>query len=310
MVHVLAVLAAALLFGTTGTSQALGPAGTTPLSIGVMRMVIGGTGLAIIAFSLAPRHSRRLPAEAVRPRWGVRPVLLMVLTGACLALYQPLFFLGTARNGVAVGTVVALGAAPIMAGVLEWGLTRRRPSAAWMAATAVATVGVVMLGMGGQADAPAGTDPLGLLGSLGAAASFAVIANTQRRLLDDGWDPFTVVGAMGASSAAIMACVLPFVDLSWLATPAGLAMALWLALATISVAYVLFTWGLSGLTAATAATLTLGEPLTAGILGIVVLDERLSALAIAGLVVLGLGLALLAWGSRAPRDPRPFALEG
>ena len=56
----LAVLAAALLFGTTGTSQALGPAGTTPLSIGVMRMVIGGTGLAIIAFSLAARHSRRL----------------------------------------------------------------------------------------------------------------------------------------------------------------------------------------------------------------------------------------------------------
>ena len=51
-------------------------------------------------------------------------------------------------------------------------------------------------------------------------------------------------------------------------------MALWLGLATISIAYVLFTWGLSGLTAATAATLTLGEPLTASILGIVVLDER------------------------------------
>ncbi len=309
----IAVLVAALLFGTTGTAQALGPEGTTPLSVGAVRLVIGGTGLAVIAFVLARRHHAKTdahPDAAARPRFGARPLLLMVLTGACLALYQPLFFLGTARNGVAVGTVVALGAAPIMAGVLEWGLTRRRPSAAWMAATAVATVGVVMLGMGGQADAPAGTDPLGLLGSLGAAASFAVIANTQRRLLDDGWDPFTVVGAMGASSAMIMACVLPFVDLTWLATPAGLAMALWLGLATISIAYVLFTWGLSGLTAATAATLTLGEPLTASILGIVVLDERLSALAIAGLVVLGLGLALLAWGSRSPRDPSPFAVEG
>ena len=64
-------------------------------------------------------------------------------------------------------------------------------------------------------------------------------------------------------------------------------MALWLGIATISIAYVLFTWGLSGLTAATAATLTLGEPLTASILGIVVLGERLSLLAIVGLVVLG-----------------------
>ncbi|WP_194410938.1 DMT family transporter [Microbacterium cremeum] len=310
--HVLAVLAAALLFGTTGTSQALGPDGTTPLSIGVMRMVIGGTGLAVIAFALAARHGRRRPAGAVRPRAGgrgYRPLALMVLTGLCLALYQPLFFLGTARNGVAVGTVVALGSAPILAGLLEWALTRRMPTATWMGATALATLGVVLLGFGGDATGAGGTDPVGLLGSVGAGASFAVIANAQRRLLDEGWDPFTVVGAMGASSAVISALALPFVDLAWLASPAGLAMALWLGLATISIAYVLFTWGLSGLTAATAATLTLGEPLTASVLGIVVLGERLSALAIVGLAVLAAGLALLAWGSRSPRDPEPFAVE-
>ncbi|KRB38865.1 DMT family transporter [Microbacterium sp. Root180] len=310
MLHVLAVLAAAVLFGTTGTSQALGPEGTTPLSIGVVRMVIGGTGLAVIAFLLAARHARRRPADAAPPpRLGIRPLALMVLTGACISIYQPLFFLGTSLNGVAVGTVVALGSAPILAGLLEWGLTRRMPSVTWMGATALATIGVVLLGFGGEAGSTGGTDPLGLLGSVGAGASFAVIANAQRRLLDEGWDPFTVVGAMGASSALICAFAVPFVDLSWLGTPSGVSMALWLGLATISVAYVLFTWGLSGLTAATAATLTLGEPLTASILGIVVLGERLSALAIVGLVVLGAGLALLAWGSRAPRDPMPYAVE-
>jgi DME family drug/metabolite transporter len=308
-VHVLAVLAAALLFGTTGTSQALGPDGTTPLSIGVMRMVIGGTGLAIIAFLLAWRHARRRPSGAPAPQLGIRPLSLMVLTGACLAIYQPLFFLGAERNGVAVGTVVALGSAPILAGVLEWALTRRMPTPTWIGATALATAGVVLLGFGGSADSTGGTDPIGLLGSVGAGASFAVIANAQRRLLDEGWDPFTVVGAMGASSAVLCAFALPFVDVSWLGAPNGLVMALWLGLATISIAYVLFTWGLSGLTAATAATLTLGEPLTAAILGITVLDERLSPLAIVGLVVLGAGLALLAWGSRAPRDPKPYAVE-
>ena len=115
---------------------------------------------------------------------------------------------------------------------------------------------------------------------------------------------------MGASSAVLSAFVLPVRRPGWLATTAGLVMALWLGIATISIAYVLFTWGLGGLTAATAATLTLGEPLTASILGIAVLDERLSLLAIIGLVVLAAGLALLAWGSRAPRDPVPFAVEG
>ncbi len=309
MLHVLAVLAAAVLFGTTGTSQALGPDGTTPLSIGVMRMVIGGTGLAIIAFSLAARHARRRPAGTTPPRWGLRPLSLMVLTGVCIAVYQPLFFLGTARNGVAVGTVIALGSAPILAGLLEWALTRRMPSPTWMGATALATLGVVLLGFGGEAGTAGGADALGILGSVGAGASFAVIANAQRRLLDDGWDPFTVVGGMGASSALLCAFALPFVDVTWLGTPSGLVMALWLGLATISIAYVLFTWGLSGLTAATAATLTLGEPLTASVLGIVVLGERLSPLAIIGLIVLAAGLALLAWGSRTPRDPAPFAVE-
>lgn len=306
MLSVLAVLAAALLFGTTGTSQALGPEGTTPLSVGVMRMVIGGTVLAAIAFTLAARHRRRRPHS---PRLGIRPLALMVLTGASLAAYQPLFFLGTARNGVAVGTVVALGSAPILAGMLEWALTRRRPTATWMLATGLATVGVVLLGAGGEAGTGGGTDPMGLVGSVGAGATFAVIANAQRRLLDAGWDPFTVVGAMGACAAAIFACALPFADVGWLAEPRGIAMALWLGLATIGVAYVLFTWGLSGLTAATAATLTLAEPLTASILGVVVLGERLSPLAVAGLVVLAAGLALLALGSRAPRDPGPFAVE-
>ena len=316
MLHVLAVLAAAMLFGTTGTSQALGPEGTTPLSIGVMRMVIGGTGLALIAFLLAARHARRRVDAATQTlgslslsRGGIRPLSLMVLTGACLAIYQPLFFLGTERNGVAVGTVVALGSAPILAGLLEWALTRRMPSTTWMGATALATVGVVLLGFGGEAGAAGGTDAVGLAGSVGAGASFAVIANAQRRLLDAGWDPFTVVGAMGASSALLCAFALPFVDVSWLGTTSGLVMALWLGLATISIAYVLFTWGLSGLTAATAATLTLGEPLTASILGISVLGERLSVLAIVGLAVLAAGLALLAWGSRSPRDPQPYAVE-
>ncbi|WP_336631665.1 MULTISPECIES: DMT family transporter [unclassified Microbacterium] len=306
MLHVIAILAAAVLFGTTGTSQALGPDGTTPLSVGALRMVIGGTGLAVLAFALARAQARRRPG-LIRPRAGVRPVLLMILTGVCLAVYQPLFFLGTARNGVAVSTVIALGSAPVLAGLLEWALTRRLPSGAWMGATALATTGVLLLGIGGGG--AGGTDPVGVLGAVGAGASFAVIANAQRRLLDGGWDAFTIVGAMGASSAVVSALALPFVDVTWLLAPRGLTMALWLGLGTISVAYVLFTWGLQGVSAATAATLTLGEPLTAAVLGLAVLGEHLSPLATVGIVVLAAGLALLAWGSRRPRDPAPFAVE-
>jgi len=306
VLHVLAVLVAAMLFGTTGTAQVLGPDGTTPLSVGAMRLIVGGIAIAAITFPLAARRARRSPIP--RPRATPWALTLMALTAVALAVYQPLFFLGTARNGVAVGTVVALGSAPVLAGVAEWMLTRRRPTATWIGATALATAGVVMLGFAGGGEA--GTDPAGLAGSLGAGASFAVIAVSQRRLLDAGWDPFLVVGAMGAGSGVLALGALPFVDLTWLADPAGIAMTAWLGVATIAVAYTVFTWGLSGLTAATAATLTLGEPLTATLLGVVVLGERLPTVALLGLAVLGAGLALLAWGARTPRDREPFAVEG
>ncbi|GAA1698547.1 carboxylate/amino acid/amine transporter [Microbacterium sediminicola] len=309
MLPVLAVIAAAVLFGTTGTSQALGPDGTTPLGVGVARLAIGGSGLALAALPLAIRARRRTRAHAeAPPRFTPGAVALMAATGVCLALYQPLFFLGTARNGVAMGTVIALGSAPVLAGLLEWSLTRRRPTGWWILATALATVGVALLaGSGGFSTS--GTDPLGILGSIGAGASFAVFANIQRRLIDRGWDPFTVVAAMGASSGLVGIAAVPFVDLSWMSTPGGLVMALWLGLGTTSLAYILFTWGLTSLTAATAATLTLAEPLTATLLGLVVLGERLAPLALLGIGVLAAGLVVLAWSSRAHRNPPAVPLE-
>jgi len=307
MLPILAVVAAAVLFGTTGTSQALGPADSSPLGVGAMRLVIGGTGLALLGFALARRH--RAASGRPAPRLDLRSFLLMATTGVCLALYQPLFFLGTARNGVAVGTVIALGSAPVLAGFIEWAITRHVPRFTWFGATALATAGVALLAFGGDAGA-SGTDPIGLLGSVGAGASFAVFANAQRRLMDGGWDPFTVAGAMGLGSAVSSLVMLPFAELSWLTETSGWVMVLWLGLATIAIAYTLFTWGLERLRAATAATLTLAEPLTAALLGILVLGEVLSPAALVGLVVLGSGLVLLAWGSRAPRDPKPFAVEG
>ena len=333
MLPVLAVLAAALLFGAAGTAQALVPDGTTPLSVGAARLVIGGTGLAIVAL-IALQRRRRVDAAAswvgmdpaarahpaparaplaalrIRPRDGA----LVAVTAVCLVIYQPLFFFGTERNGVAVGTVVALGSAPVIAGVLEWIVRRTAPRATWLSATGLATVGVAMLGFGGQSAsgtgaADAGTDVLGMLASLGAGASFAVLAVAQRRLLDGGWSAMSAVGAMGGLSALLALPLLLFGDTAWLGSPTGIALALWLGLVTVALAYALFTWGLAGLTAATAATLTLGEPLTASILGITVLGERLAPLALAGLAVLAAGLVLLAWGSRAAKS-RPFAVEG
>jgi DME family drug/metabolite transporter len=326
MLPVVVVLLAAVCFGTTGTAQTFAPAGADPVSIGAARILIGGGLLALVALishlGTARRRRRRcveartsgsIPAggpEVRPPAGGARrrvPSVLLVLIGAAGVLaYQPLFFAGTAANGVAVGTVVALGSAPVITGALDAALTRRRPRGRWVLATLVAMVGVVLIsGVATPAvsEGALGISGPGLLASVGAGASYAVYTLASKALLDRGWSATSTMGALFGVAAAASLPVLLAAGASWLATPAGLAMALWLGGVTTAVAYLFFGWGLARLPAATVSTLTLAEPLTATLLGTLLLGEVLPPAAVVGLAVLGAGLIVLALPSRTRRAP-------
>jgi DME family drug/metabolite transporter len=170
-------------------------------------------------------------------------------------------------------------------------------------ATAIATVGVAILAVASD-PGHAAADPLGLLASLGAGASYAVYTLAAKSLLDRGWTPTGSMGAIFGGAAVASLPVLLATDATWLATGPGFVMALWLGLVTTTLAYVLFGAGLRGLAPATVSTLTLAEPLTAGILGVAVLGETLSAGGIAGIAVLAAGLVVLATGSGARTGAR------
>src|SRR3954451_10225829 len=126
------VLLAAVCFGTTGTAQALGPDALAPAGVGAARILVGGALLVLIAGGL--------------PRLPWRPALL---AAGAVATYQLSFFAAVADTGVAVGTIVALGSAPALAGAIEWAVERRRPEKAWAMATALACAGVALLALTG-----------------------------------------------------------------------------------------------------------------------------------------------------------------
>ena len=132
------------VFATTGTAQALGPDGTDPVSVGATRILIGGALLALVAVATHKRSG---------PRWDRKAVAAAVVA---VAVYQLAFFAAVADTGVAVGTVVALGSAPTLAGLFERIVGGRRPSTRWTAATALACAGVALLALaGGGADVSA-----------------------------------------------------------------------------------------------------------------------------------------------------------
>ena len=271
------ILAAAACWGTTGTAQAFAPASATPLAIGAIRLAIGGTALLLLALSRRRLH-----------RQGWRPWPTAVAIGG-IALYQVCFFSAVRATGVAAGTVVAIGSAPILAGLIGLIFLGERPAPRWMVATAFAVVGCTLLVTGGGEMT---VNPLGVLLALGAGGSYAAYTAASKELLRTQ-HPDAVSAVAFFGGALLLAPLLLFVDLNWLATPRGLAVALELGLVATALAYVLYLRGLTLVPAATAVTLALMEPLVAATLGIVVLGERLTPVALVGVGLLLAGLAIL-----------------
>ena len=289
---VLAVLLAAALFGTTGTAQALGPSAATPLGVGAARLVVGG--LALLAV---------LPLAGVRPAqavalWRTRTGLV---AGLCTALYQLCFFAGVQRAGVAVGTLVAIGSGPVLTGLLAGRRLGERPGGAWLAATGLclAGLGLLVLG-GGAADRP---DLAGVGLALLAGGSYAAYTVLAKEQLDAGHAPAAVMAAAFGLGGLLLVPVLLSQPLGWVAGPSGAVLVLYLGLVTTTVAYLLFVRGLAVLPAGPVTTLVLAEPVVATTLGVLVLDERLSAPGAAGAGLVLLGLAVQGRGSA--RGPEP-----
>ena len=273
------VLIAAILFGTTGTAQALGPDASTPLTVGASRILVGGSILAAMA----------LASGGFRGRWPVGHVLL---AGAGVAVYQLAFFQAVADTGVAVGAIVAIGSGPVFAGILERVLDGVWPGRTWLIATALATAGVVVLSLASATDASLSATGIAL--ALVSGLGYATYTIVAKRLLRLGHTPVAVMGASFGLGAVLLLPVLLLGDTAWLHTPDGLALALYLGIVPTALAYSLFARGLRSLDASEVTTLVLAEPLTATVLGVVVLDERVGAGGLLGAVLILAGLAVLA----------------
>jgi DME family drug/metabolite transporter len=223
---------------------------------------------------------------------------LAILT---VAGYQLCFFAAVARTGVAVGTVVAISSAPVVAGLLGLLAFDARPGRRWAAATGLAIAGCLLLTL---ADASAGAvqvDPLGILLAVGTGASYAIYTLALKRLLAFQ-TPDAVTAVAFSGGALLLMPLLFFVDLRWLTEPRGLLVALHIGLIATALAYLCFIRGLVTVPAASAVTLALAEPLTATLLGMLVLGERLRGPALLGMALLALGLGVLAWPRREGPD--------
>lgn len=292
----LLVVAAAVLWGTTGTAQALGPDDVNPLVVGWVRMVVGSLGLVALA------RARRSTASSLPRAWLIAAV-------ASIAAYQLTFFGGVRLAGVALGTAVGIGSAPIWGGLIDWRFAGWRPSPRWIAAAAIAIAGAVLVaGETGDAERPT----FGLLLAVTAGATYAMYAYALQQLARAG-DADRVAATTFVGAAVVLAPVALLAGggdaLAPVATGRGVVMALHLGLVATTLSYALFTRGVRDTPVATAMLLSLAEPVTAVVLGVTIVGEALTTTAAIGIGLLLVGVTTAAT-VRAPDPTTGSATDG
>ena len=277
------VLLAAMLWGTTGTAQTLLPAGLPAHWVGALRLLASGAFFWI--YLLAGLRGQQLRVQFASVQWG-----WVVLAGASVAAYNLTFFAGVQASSVAVGTAIALGSGPIWAGLLQLAVTRRSPPAVWWGGTFFAVAGGGLMVLGSARQLPLSMAGIGLC--LVAGLAYAVYTLVSQRLVVQ--TPAAVVTLCIFSCAALMAA-----PVAWAVSgPPAVSLRGWwimayLGVVATGVAYLLFTHALNRISATTAVSMCLVEPLTAFCLAILIIGERPPAAAFGGLALVMLGLALV-----------------
>jgi len=284
-----AVLIAAAVWGTSGTAAALLPQ-VSPLTVGSLTLAVSGVVLA----ATAARGVGGLLRQ--RSAWP-----LLIVSAGALAIYILAFFAGMALAGVALGTVVAIASSPLFVQAIETAVGRSWPAPRWLVAAVVTLIGVVLL-VGGRVgeDGPGSSLVGGVSLALIAGLAYAVFTVGTARLLRRadvhgvGVPDRAVIGAVQLLTVVPLLVVAIIAGVPKVDDVAAWGVLLYIGLVPTAVGYLLYTRGLARVSAATAALLTLLEPVVAAVLAAVLLDQRLSVVGWTGIVVTLLGLALAA----------------
>ncbi|MFE4423468.1 DMT family transporter [Streptomyces sp. NPDC056817] len=301
----LCVLVASVLWGTTGTAATFAPA-VGPLAIGAVAMGLGGLLQALIA---APRIRREAPGLRTQP--GV------VLLGALSVGAYPLaFYTSMHLAGVAAGTVVSIGSAPLASAVIERVVDGHRLTRRWMIGAALGLSGTVLLCTAeaakthsGPGARSVGSTVLGVGLGLVAGFTYALYSWAAHRLIRRGLTSGAAMGAVFGLGGLLLMPVLLATGAPLLSSWSNTAVGAYMALVPMFIGYVLFGWGLAHVPASTATTLSLLEPAVAAVLAVLVVGERLPLLGWAGIALVVGCLAVLTTPTRTAHRPQAATTE-
>ena len=278
-----------IIFGTTYllTTEFLPPG--RPLLAALMRSL--PTGLVLIIGSPIPPR-----------RWMARFFVLSVLYASGLF---PLLFIAAYRLPGGVAAVIN-SLSPLLVVVISVPLLGARVRGIQIIAGILGAAGVALLVL--RSDAR--LDVVGLIAMAGAAIMFSVATVLTKRWGEP--EGMTAIGVTGwiflFAGLTLLPVTLLIEGLPDHLTARNIGGLIYLVLISGIVAYAVWFWGLQRLSASAVTFLTLLNPVTAALLGWVVLDQRLNALQLLGAFIILISVVLGQPGTFERRRQRRSAL--
>ncbi|WP_395359582.1 DMT family transporter [Streptomyces sp. YH02] len=296
------LIVAGIAWGTAGAAASLifRISDMGPLALSFWRCV-GGLVLLLGALALRPRRrvartassageSRGRGAARTAPSAGEsrrRRTVRILGTGIGLTVFQSAYFAAVEATGLAVGTVVTLGAGPVLIAVGARLIMGERLGRGGITAVTGALAGLLVLVLGGGT---AEVRPLGVVLAVVSAAGYAAITLLTRYLGRDGGPTDALstttwafaIGAVGLLPAALAEGVGPHTD----APVSVLLLLLYVAAVPTALAYALYFAGAAVVRAATVSVIMLLEPVSAAVIAVSLLGERLTAAIVLGTLLL------------------------
>lgn len=186
---------------------------------------------------------------------------------------------------------------PVITSGLAFVLLKERPSKTQVAGLIMSLAGVyVILGIG-----EGGWSLRGVLAMLSATFLWS-LSSIVTRGISNRYDPveITFLGMALALPFAFPASALELSAERPAVTPGGVAALIYLAVFGTVAAFTLWNIGLKGLSAATCSMLFPIQPLTSAVLGVVLLDEPVTASFLTGTAIISVGILLSAMEGKNP----------
>lgn len=289
------VIVAAMLWGTVGPATVFASVSIQAAALGSVRLLLGGLGLAAVA-------GRRFLSRSVLAGQRLPCLLIAALS---TAVFQAAFLSAVSRSGAAVATVVTLGTAPVATGIVALCWMGERMTRNWAAGTGLALAGLVLLCHPGGSQVSFSGTLLALVG--GICYGVYTVALKKIAIFSPNVPVREIASYVAVTLLAGGVALLPAlaVDAEGFGDLRAASLVIWLGLAATMAAYLLFVLGLQRVSASTAGTLSLAEPLATAFLSWFWLRESLPLVtALGGLTMLA-GIVVCSLPAGAPRGESP-----